>query len=105
MKQIVFFIFFSSSLALSQDMLREEPLVLKVYSSDHSKAYTVLQTKCNVCHRTQNPSKVFTPNNMNGFAKKIKRQVFFWKRMPKGNSYKLTTEEKKVLKNWIKKQN
>lgn len=65
-------------------------------------AYSILTLKCNVCHQTQNPSKVFTKENMDRFAKKIKRQVFLWRRMPKGDEIKLTKEEKQQLKSWIK---
>lgn len=68
------------------------------------EAFTVLQTQCNICHRDQNPSKVFTTENMNGFAKKIKRQVFVWKRMPKGKDNNLTEEEKEILKAWLNQQ-
>jgi len=68
------------------------------------EAFTVLEIQCNTCHRDQNPSKVFTPDNMNGFAKKIKRQVFVWKRMPKGKNNNLSEEEKQILKTWLNHQ-
>jgi uncharacterized membrane protein len=68
------------------------------------KAFSVLQSQCNICHSSQNPSKLFTLENMNGFAKKINRQVFVWKRMPKGNDNNLTTEEKETLKIWLNTQ-
>lgn len=70
---------------------------------EQQQAFVVLANKCNVCHRTQNPNRVFTLDNMNGLAKKINRQVFVWKRMPKGNKIKLNTKEKLALKNWINK--
>lgn len=66
------------------------------------EAYLILSQKCNVCHIKNNPNKFFTKDNMDGFSKKIKRQVFLWKRMPKGNEIKLTNEEKNKLKKWIK---
>jgi len=66
-------------------------------------AFSILKTKCNVCHKYDNPSKIFTIDNMNEFSKKINRQVFIWKRMPKGDDIKLSKEEKDILKNWINK--
>lgn len=70
-------------------------------STDMETVYNILNTKCNSCHKEKNPSKVFTVENMNGFAKRINKQVFVWKRMPKGNKIKLTNQEKAILKNWI----
>jgi len=67
-----------------------------------TEAFNILKTKCNVYHSNENPSKVFTLENMNGIAKKINKQVFIWKRMPKGKSISLTKHEKLILKNWIK---
>lgn len=65
------------------------------------EAFTVLHSKCNVCHSSKNPSKIFTIENMDQQASIINRQVFLWKRMPKGNEIKLTEEDKLRLKNWI----
>ncbi|MEM9674433.1 MAG: hypothetical protein AAF992_17705 [Bacteroidota bacterium] len=64
-------------------------------------ALKVLQTKCNVCHVRQNPRKVFTRENMDGFAPKIHRQVFIKKRMPRGRKIKLTNDEYQILLTWI----
>jgi len=78
---------------------------LKINTPDPTakkKAYSIFKRKCNVCHNTDNPNKVFTMDNMDGFAKKIKRQVFLWRRMPKGNEIVLTEKEKQELKSWIK---
>ena len=47
-------------------------------------ALKVLTEKCNVCHRRQNPRKVFTESNMDGLAPAIYKQVFVKKRMPRG---------------------
>lgn len=66
-----------------------------------ANAYRVLNAKCNVCHRKQNKHKVFTLINMDGFAAKIKTQVFIKKRMPRGNKIKLTPDEYQTLNNWI----
>lgn len=68
---------------------------------ENDKVLEILSTKCNVCHSTKNPSKVFTKDNMDAFYKNINRQVFVFKRMPKGNKIKLSTEEKEILKDWI----
>jgi len=77
------------------------PKTLMENNEKQQRALHVLVQKCNVCHRIENPKKVFTIDNMNGFAPKINRQVFVWKRMPKGNKIKLTVKEKQELKNWI----
>ncbi|MCB0662056.1 MAG: hypothetical protein KDC24_04915 [Saprospiraceae bacterium] len=68
-------------------------------------AFTVLDTKCNVCHRRQNPFMVFNERNMERRAGKIHHQVFVAKRMPKPEGKALTTEEKRTLKNWLLTQN
>ncbi len=69
------------------------------------KALTVLQEKCNVCHKKQNPFKVFSLKNMDKHAPKIYKQVFVYQRMPKGNKIKLTEEESQNLRNWLKSKN
>jgi len=65
------------------------------------KALQVLQTKCNTCHRKQNPLRVFKHKNMNRYSDRIYHQVFVWKNMPKGNEVKLSADEESVLKEWI----
>jgi len=65
----------------------------------------ILDVKCNSCHRIHNPRKVFTEENMNENAKSIYRQVFRWKRMPKGDKIKLTETDKNKLNNWINSLN
>lgn len=66
-------------------------------------AFEVLKTHCNTCHITDNPSKVFTLENMDKLAKKIHRQVFFFRRMPKGKERreKITATEMDALKKWV----
>jgi uncharacterized membrane protein len=92
---------FSSS---SDDSFSEEsksqsdPVHLK------KEALTVLETKCNVCHRKQNPFRVFKEKNMERFASKIHEQVFIKKRMPKAGQ-SLTDKESKTLKTWLLTQN
>ena len=68
-------------------------------------AFEVLKAKCNVCHKKQNPFKVFSLKNMDKHAPKIYKQVFVYKRMPKGNQTKLTDKEYQALKNWLKSKN
>jgi len=84
-------------------LLGSIPLVSKGNPDDDAKkaALTVLQQKCNVCHRSANPGKVFTIDNMEGLAPKIYKQVFVKRRMPKGRDIQLTEEESLVLKNWV----
>jgi uncharacterized membrane protein len=65
------------------------------------KAYSVLDEKCNHCHKVEKPETIFTPLNMDMNAKSINRQVFIFKTMPKGDNI-LTSKERKVLKSWIK---
>jgi uncharacterized membrane protein len=65
-------------------------------------ALKVLNEKCNVCHRRQNPRKVFTDTNMDELAPAIYKQVFIKKRMPRGNTIKLTEADEKALKDWLK---
>ncbi len=66
-----------------------------------TQAFNILENKCNVCHRKQNPFMIFSEKNMDKRAKKINKMVFVYKRMPKGDYIKLTTEEQTVLKDWI----
>jgi len=64
--------------------------------------FQILKQKCNACHKADSPEYVFTQENMETFARKINRQVFVWKRMPKGKDIKLTKAEKVILKEWIR---
>ncbi len=66
------------------------------------EALVILKNKCNTCHVKQNPFKVFSMRNMDRLAPKIEKQVFTLKRMPKGNSIKLTAQERETLREWIK---
>ncbi|MEM6768924.1 MAG: hypothetical protein AAF655_28565 [Bacteroidota bacterium] len=65
------------------------------------QAYEALKSKCNVCHKKQNPFKVFSLNNMDKHAQKIHHQVFVLKRMPKGDDIQLTEEEYQILEKWL----
>ena len=64
-------------------------------------AFEILDAKCNVCHRKQNPFMVFKEKNISKRAKKIYRMVFAERRMPKGNEIRLTYEEYATLEKWL----
>ena len=68
-------------------------------------ALDILDTKCNTCHRKQNPFMVFNAKNMTKRASKIYRQVFVEKRMPKGSKVQLSDQEYTNLKEWLNTQN
>ena len=65
------------------------------------EAFQILEAKCNVCHRRQNPFMIFSVKNMERRASKIYKQVFISKRMPKGDQVKLTSNEHAILKEWL----
>ena len=65
------------------------------------QAIHILENKCNVCHRKRNKRRVFTLDNMNGWANDVHIQVFLKKRMPKGKDIKLTEQEYHDLLTWI----
>jgi len=77
-----------SSIFISRDSLKH-------------KAFSVLDTKCNVCHRKQNPFMVFSIKNMDRRAIRIDQQVFANQRMHKGKRITLTPEEYQILSTWI----
>jgi uncharacterized membrane protein len=104
MKQIIVIISLFYAVAFPQGTKQSVRISYSDTLNKKQKAFKVLQNQCNICHRSQNPSMLFTLENMNGFAKKINRQVFVWKRMPKGNDNNLTTEEKETLKIWLNTQ-
>jgi len=70
-------------------------------SSGKEKAFSVLQTKCNVCHATKKRLTIFTFENMDSLANDINQQVFIKKKMPKGKKVKLTSTEEENLFLWI----
>ncbi len=65
------------------------------------EAFSILDTKCNICHRKQNPFMIFKMKNMEHRAKKIYTQVFVKRRMPKGDEITLSMQEYATLKNWL----
>ena len=74
-----------------------------VYGQDVKKeAFKILESKCNDCHRIEKKESIFSLENMDMYARKINRQVFIFKVMPKGDEVKLSDKEKASLKTWIK---
>ncbi len=67
----------------------------------NSEIMLILEKKCNDCHAKEKRKYVFTPENLNGFAGKINKEVFIKKRMPKGNETKLSEAEWIRLKKWV----
>lgn len=65
------------------------------------EALKILELKCNVCHKKQNPFMVFKEKNIEKRASKINQMVFIERRMPKGDEIKLSKEEYTQLKNWL----
>ena len=64
-------------------------------------ALKILKNKCNVCHKKRNPFMIFKEKNMDKRAKRIYKEVFVTKRMPKGDEVKLTEDEYKILENYL----
>lgn len=84
---------------------KEAQLISKPESDLKKEASQILKSKCNVCHKKKNPFKVFSLKNMDRHASEIHKQVFVYRRMPKGNRVKLTDKEYQSLKKWLKSKN
>lgn len=102
---------FGSLIVLGGFSPAPQPTIFQVVNSStnfadplQEKALLILQSKCNECHGRKKKKAVFTIDNMNGFAKKINKQVFIKKRMPKGDEVKLTEKERTALKEWVELQ-
>ena len=80
-----------------QDNTSNNPTILTL----KEQAFSILKTKCNVCHQNRNRRMVFTLDNMDELAPKINQQVFIRKRMPKGNKVTLTANDRAKLKKWV----
>lgn len=79
----------------------EKPPDTSVTDPLRQAAFQILNTKCNVCHRKQNPFMVFKQGNIDKRASRIYNAVFVTRRMPKGERISLTTEEYAQLKAWL----
>lgn len=67
----------------------------------NEQVLSILDIKCNVCHRRQNPFMVFKSNNVEKRAPRIYRAVFVQRRMPKGDEIRLTEQEYSTLEKWL----
>ena len=89
------------------ESIQEFNELTEVYASNYgvidykTKAFQILDNKCNVCHYKRNKRRVFSLENMNTWANDINKQVFIKKRMPKGKKIKLTSIEYQDLLTWI----
>lgn len=92
---------FKKYLFLATIILLFSTVVVAQSTENQIQAFKVLEKKCNTCHQTDKPKQVYTLDNMNSLAKKINKQVFIKKRMPKGDDIKLTEEEYEQLKSWL----
>lgn len=75
--------------------------VINPTDSIEVNAFSVLKSKCNVCHKKWNRRRIFTRDNMNGWANVVHQQVFIKKRMPRGKKIKLTDKDYQQLLAWI----
>lgn len=96
---VVFLLFFLASSFLKVDsgvnVFEQSPEEIKL------KAFKILQTKCNDCHKLEGRKEIFTFENMDAYATKINKQVFIKRKMPKGDLYNLTETEELRLKDWL----
>lgn len=87
--------------AYKQDLIYTDYLVKTKLDSTASKAFLILENKCNICHTKRNRKRIFTTENMNAFKDDIYKQVFIKRRMPKGKKIKLNSTEYQQLLTWI----
>jgi len=85
----------------AEDTNEHFPMLSASNETLKKQAFKILDTKCNVCHRKQNPLMVFKEKNMSKRAKKIYKMVFLERKMPKGNDIRLTNEEYTTLEKWL----
>ncbi len=90
-----------SSFGTSKQADAESKIRLVAGDDLKKAAFDILDTKCNVCHRKQNPLMVFKEKNMEKRAPRIYRAVFVDRRMPKGDDIRLTNEEAATLQKWL----
>ncbi|KXX66862.1 hypothetical protein [Flammeovirga sp. SJP92] len=86
------------------DLSVQKTIIVPSINGDHElqmQALSILQNKCNTCHRKRNPFMIFSQKNMNKRAPKIKKQVFELGRMPKEDGTPLTEAEYSTLQKWI----
>ena len=101
---MILIILISSLLAGTPARVHSQTRENRTEAPVRDNALKVLNEKCNICHRRQNPRKVFTDTNMDELAPAIYKQVFVKKRMPRGNTIKLSETDQKALMDWITTQ-
>jgi uncharacterized membrane protein len=102
---LITWLIINSSLSTAQETTKLQFEMTHISNEElkHS-AFQILDTKCNVCHRKQNPFMLFKESNMTKKAKKIYQVVFIEQRMPKGKDVRLSKHEYLILKKWLKTQ-
>ena len=65
----------SSSIIASNALRKSLPKDLESKCSN-AKAFEILESKCNVCHRKRNKRRIFSKENMDSHANDIYKQVF-----------------------------
>jgi len=102
---IIFAVEFTALLAFSIPHANKDVQAGRGLKDDLKRAaFEILSTKCNVCHKKQNPFLVFSIKNMERRASRIYQQVFVKRRMPKGDNTQLTVEEYATLEQWLSTQ-
>ena len=94
-------IILSNALSSKTVLQEDQQEILTGKETLKTQALKILDMKCNVCHKKQNPFMVFKEKNMSKRAKKIYQMVFVERRMPKGNEIQLTDDEYDKLKEWL----
>ncbi|KKK08094.1 membrane protein, partial [Pseudomonas putida SJ3] len=80
---------------------------------DFDKIHNVIQERCTVCHSSKPTSPLFsaapagvmfdTPQQIQAQAARIQAQAVASQIMPLGNITQMTTEERKLVGDWIAK--
>jgi hypothetical protein len=103
---LILFVIICSSLLAFRSEASKAPSHLNTENDElKALAFEVLNTKCNSCHRRQNPFFIFNRRNMERRAERIFKAVYVEKRMPKAGGEKLSQEESYILKRWLETQN
>ncbi len=95
------FILLAAFTQSSEAIKYADPDSLNTDGQQKIEVFKILDTKCNVCHRKQNPFMVFNLKNMVRRAPRIYNAVFLEQRMPKGDKIRLTNDESSRLKSWL----
>ena len=101
---IAVLIMLSAFTMATDDLIQDHPKKSTPNEILKKQAFEILDLKCNVCHRKQNPFMVFKEKNMSRRANKIYKMVFVERRMPKGNEVQLSEEEYDKLNRWLQSE-